>query len=137
MPTDGDGGPPPTPAFPRRPKRFVSGPCVGEASRLGAMQEHGTQVEIKLSDGSVAHFDCCVDCATNLRPEHLWAVWETHVARTDEFARQAGRRDNQRRAIVRAAARVFPVGVLRWRRQDREKIGLMPDGLVSDRWRPR
>ena len=116
-------------------ERFVSGPCIGEASRLGAMEEHGTQVEIKLSDGSVAHFDFCVDCATKLRPEDLRAVWETHVARTDEFARQAGRRENQRRAMVRAAARVFPVGVTRWRRQDREKIGLVPDGLVVDRRR--
>lgn len=116
-------------------ERFVSGPCVGEASRLGAMEAHGTQVEIMLSDGSVAHFDFCVECATRLRPEDLWAVWDTHVARTDDFARQAGRRDNQRRAMVRAAARVFPVGVLRWRRQDREKIGLVPDGLVIDRRR--
>ena len=118
-------------------ERFVSGPCVGEASRLGAMDTHGTQVEIKLSDGSVAHFDFCVDCATKLRPEDLAAVWETNVARTDELARLAGRRDNQRRAIVRAVARVYPVGVTRWRRQDRALAGVVPDGLVVDRRRPR
>lgn len=118
---------------------FAAGPCAGEAARVGLMQEHGTQVELMLSDGSICHFDFCVDCATNLQPEHLLDLWETHVRRTDEFARIAGRRNVQRRAIVRAAARVFPVGVVRWRRQDRELATLraVPDGLVIDRRRPR
>lgn len=115
---------------------FAEGPRAGEPSRLGLMTPEGTQVEIMLSDGSVAHFDFCVECATKLIPENLAAVWDTHVARTDECARLAGRRDNQRRAMVRAAARVFPVGVIRWRRQDRELIGAVPDGLVIDKRRP-
>ena len=108
-----------------------------EPRRLGLMQAHGTQVELLLSDGSVAHFDFCGDCAARLQPEHLAAVWETNVARTDEFCRLAGRREAQRRAMVRAVARVFPVGVTRWRRQDRAMIGVVPDGLVLDRRRPR
>lgn len=115
---------------------IVDGPRAGEAGRVGMMQAHGTQVEIQLSDGSVCHIDFCVDCATNLRPEDLLAVWEMNVARTDELCRLAGRRENQRRALVRDVARVFPVGVTRWRRQDREKVGLVPDGLVVDRRRP-
>lgn len=119
------------------PETFAKGPQAGEAARVGLMQAHGTQVEILLSNGSVCHFDFCVDCATNLRPEDLWAVWETNVARTDELARLAGRRDNQRRAVVRAAARLWPVGVVRWRRQDREMVGVVPDGLVIDKRRPR
>lgn len=116
---------------------IVEGARAGEARRIGLMQEHGTQVELLLSDGSVAHFDFCVDCATNLKPESLLAVWDTHVARIDEVCRLAGRHENQRRAMVRAAARVFPVGVTRWRRQDREKVGLVPDGLVIDTRKPR
>ena len=116
---------------------FTAGPCAGEAARVGLMQEHGTQVEMMLSDGSVCHFDFCQPCAANLQPEYLWAVWDRHVARTDEFARIAGRRDNQRRAIVRAPARLFPVGVMRWRRQDRDLVGVAPDGLVIDRRRAR
>lgn len=115
---------------------IVEGPQAGEAARLGLMQEHGTQVEIMLSDGSVCHFDFCVECATHLRPEDLAAVWGTHVSRTDEFCRLANRRENQRRAHVRTQARLFPVGVLRWRRQDRALIGVVPNGLVVDRRRP-
>lgn len=115
---------------------FAEAPRAGEPSRLGLMQEHGTQVELMLSDGSVCHVDMCVDCATKLRPEDLLAVWETNVARTDEFCRLAGRRETQRRAMVRAVARVYPVGVARWRRQDRALVGVVPDGLIIDRRRP-
>lgn len=115
---------------------IVSGPRAGEAARVGMMVETGTQVEVMLSDGSVCHFDLCVACAMNLRPEHLLALWETNVARTEELCRLAGRRENQRRAMVRAVARVFPVGVTRWRRQDRDLVGVVPDGLCVDRRRP-
>ena len=116
---------------------FADGPRAGEPRRLGPMLETGTQVEIMLNDGSVAHFDACLKCAANVKPEHLWDIWQTHVARTDEFARLAGRRDNQRRAMVRAEARKYPVGVTRWRRQDANMLGLVPDGLVVDRRRPK
>lgn len=115
---------------------YAEGPRAGEPSRIGPMQEHGTQVEILLSDGSVCHFDMCVPCAEHLRPEDLAALWETNVARVDELCRLAGRRETQRRAIVRAVARLWPVGVTRWRRQDREMVGVVPDGLVVDRRRP-
>jgi len=37
---------------------------------------------------------------------------------------------------VRAVARVFPVGVTRWRRQDRTQVGVVPDGLIVDRRQP-
>jgi hypothetical protein len=116
---------------------FADGPRAGEARRIGLMTEAGTQAELMLSDGSVCHFDVCTDCAPHLQPEHLLALWDTHVARTDEFCRIAGRRENQRRAIVRAQARLFPVGVLRWRRQDQDLVGVVnPSGLVIDRRRP-
>lgn len=115
---------------------IVAGPRAGEAGRVGLMLESGTQVEVMLSDGSVCHFDMCVECATALQPEHLAALWATNVARVDELCRLAGRRENQRRAQVRHVARLFPVGVTRWRRQDRELVGVVPDGLVVDRRRP-
>ena len=124
-----------TPTFEIR-ETFVEGLRAGEARRVGPMLPDGTQVEIMLSDGSACHFDFCVACATNLRPDDLWKVWDTNVQRTDEFCRIAGRREPQRRAIVRAAARVFPLGVVRWRRQDQDMIGVVPDGLVIDRRRP-
>lgn len=115
---------------------FAAGPRDGEARRVGLMLEHGTQLEILLSDGSACHFDFCVACATNLTPENLWDVWQRNVERVEAFARMAGRREVQRRAIMRVVARVYPVGVLRWRRQDRELVGAVPDGLVVDRRRP-
>ena len=115
---------------------IAAGPRAGEAGRVGLMLESGTQVEVLLSDGSLCHFDMCVGCAANLAPVDLAALWVTHIARTDELCRLAGRRENQRRAIVRAAARVWPVGVTRWRRQDRDLVGVVPDGLVVDRRRP-
>lgn len=118
---------------------FAEGPCAGENARVGLMKDDGTQVEVMLSDGSVAHFDMCVSCAMNLQPEYLLAMWDTHVRRTDDFARLAKKRDAQRRAEVRAAARVYPVGVIKWRRQDRELAmqRAVPDGLVIDRRKPR
>jgi len=115
---------------------IATGPRAGEAGRVGLMLESGTQVEVMLSDGSVCHVDLCVDCATALRPEHLLALWDLNVRRTDELCRFAGRRESQRRAQVRHAARLWPVGVTRWRRQDRELVGVVPDGLVVDRRRP-
>ena len=115
---------------------MTAGPRAGEAGRVGLMLESGTQVEILLSDGSLCHFDMCVECATHLGPGDLAALWTTHVARINALCRIAGRRENQRRAIVRAAARLWPVGVTRWRRQDRELVGVVPDGLVVDRRRP-
>lgn len=115
---------------------FAAGPREGDARRVGLMQEHGTQVEILLSNGSISHFDFCVDCAAKLTPANLWDVWQRNVERVEDFTR-VGHREAQRRAILRAVARVYPVGVLRWRRQDRERVGAVPDGLVVDRRRPR
>lgn len=116
---------------------FAEGPRAGEARRIGWMLETGTQVELMLNDGSIATFELCTDCAPNLKPEHLLKLWDTNVTRVAELARLAGRQDAQQRALVRQVARVYPVGVVRWRRQDRELLGVVPDGLVIDRRRRR
>lgn len=116
---------------------FVEGPRAGEARRVGPMLPHGTQIEIMLSDRSVAHLDLCLDCAAHVQPEHLLTMWDRVVDRTDDLARIAGRRDSQRRALVRQVARVYPMGAARWRRQDRDLIGVVPDGLTIDRRRPK
>lgn len=116
---------------------IVGGPRAGEAARIGPMLEGGTQVELVMNDGSIAHCAMCVACATNLTPDTLLKLWDTNVARTDELARLAGRREPIRRALVREVARKFPVGVVRWRRQDPAMLGVVPDGLVIDRRRPK
>lgn len=116
---------------------FAEGPRYGEARRVGLMQEHGTQLEILLSDGSICHFDFCVPCAAEVRPEHLWEIWQRTIERAADLAQLAGRRDAQQRMLVRAMARLRPVGVLGRRRQDRELVGAVPDGLVIDGRRPR
>ena len=118
---------------------IAEGPLAGQPARVGLMLETVTQVELMLSDGSVCHVDLCITCATDLRPEHLLALWETNVRCTDEMAKIAGKRDSQRRAEVRRAARLYPVGVVKWRRQDRDlaMTRAVPDGLVIDRRRPK
>src|SRR3990167_10310951 len=98
---------------------FGPGPLEGEPSRVGLMTEEGTQVEILLSDGSVCHVDFCVPCATHLRPEDLWTVWQKNVERTDELERLAGRRDNQPPRSVRGGAGLSPPGGVRWGPQGR------------------
>lgn len=118
---------------------IAEGPLAGQPARIGLMNDAGTQVEVMLSNGSIAHVAMCVPCATNLQPESLLPLWQTNIARTDAMARIAGKRDSQRRAEVRRVARLYPVGVIRWRRQDRDLAvsRAVPDGLVIDRRKPR
>lgn len=113
----------------------AEGPFADSPARIGLMTEEGTQVEFLLSDGSVAHVAFCVTCARNLRPEHYQTVWEKNVEAHDVLCGIARRTPNQRRAILRRAMRVWPVAVLKWRRQDRNLIGVVPNGLVVDRRR--
>lgn len=87
-----------------------------ERWRLGAMLDSGTQVEFLLSDGTCAHLDMCVDCATALQPEDYLAAWDAVLDRTAERLRDA--RPNERRRKLGRLARVWPMAVLRWRRQD-------------------
>ena len=87
-----------------------------EVLKLGAMLEHGTQVEFLMSDGSCVHLDVCVDCASRLQPEDYLDAWDAVLDRTEEVTRD--HRPNERLRAIRHLARLWPMAVLRWRRQD-------------------
>ena len=87
-----------------------------ETLKLGPMLETGTQVEFLLSDGSSAHLDFCVEDAMRLQPEDYLAAWDAVLDRTEELA--TALRPNERQRAIQQAARLWPIAVLRWRRQD-------------------
>lgn len=87
-----------------------------ETLTLGRMLDSGTQVECLMSDGSCVHIDMCVGCAMRLEPEDYLAAWEAILDRTEVYAQR--RRPNERQRAIQHLARLWPMAVLRWRRQD-------------------
>lgn len=104
------------------------GLLAGHPRRLGRMQEHGTQVTFLLSDGSEADVTFCIDCALRLEPEDYAAAWEACVERTDLSARVASWSPNQRTAAIAHLMGLWPVAVVRRRRE-----GAEPQTLIMDR----
>jgi hypothetical protein len=113
-----------TPTFEIRERQEPSGTRL-EVLRLGPMLDEGTQVEMLLSDGSCVHLDFCVGCASKLTPDDYLDAWEAVLDRTEE--RLATTRPNERQRKVQHLARLWPMAVLRWRRQDPATGRIVPD----------
>ena len=83
---------------------------------LGAAEECQTQIEFLMNDGSEADITFCLECATDVRPEHYPAIWRTCV---DALAAElADRSPNERVAKLLPYTRKWILGRLRFRRED-------------------
>lgn len=102
-------------------------PLSGHPTRIGAPLETQTQVEFLLTDGSEADVSFCDECARNLRPAHYIHVWRACVERGILALQLARRSANDQRLARLQGERVWPLAVLRRRRQGPEDI------LVVDR----
>ena len=117
-----------------RERQEPSGTVLADVLRVGPMLEHGTQVELLLSDGSCAHLDFCVECADRFGPADYQAAWDAVLDAT--ALSLASRRPNEQRRGLLGMMRVWPLAVLRWRRQDPATGDLVldrrgPPGLVT------
>lgn len=97
--------------------RWTDGPLAGHPRRLGPMLEHGTQVEVLLSDGSTADIAMCLPCAQALVPEAYSALWRACVRRQNLSLQLAGRSANERKVAHAHLARLWPLALLRRRRE--------------------
>ena len=107
---------------------WEEGPLAGSPRRLGQMLENGCQVELLMSDGSEADITFCIDDANAITPADLPAIWAACLDHLDLVLQLSGKSDNERRAHVAAAMRVYPVAILRKRRE-----GTQPGMLMVDR----
>lgn len=107
---------------------WQEGPLAGSPRRLGPMLENGCQVELLMSDGSEADIACCVECAGRVTPDELPAIWSACLDHLQLVLSLSGKSENEQRALVAAAMRVYPVALLRKRRE-----GVMAGHLVVDR----
>ena len=110
---------------------MTDGPLTGHPRRLGPQLDAGTQVEFLLSDGSEADVSFCLVCAAHLTPADYQKVWECVIDRALLAFRVAGRAATEQRMAVESYRRIFPIAVVRWRREGREI-----NRLVVDRRRP-
>ena len=101
-------------------------PFHGWPASLGPMLESGTQIELLMSDGSTASIACCLDCAGTVTPADYQRIWETCVDAADVSMR--GRPRNERIALLRQQIAVWPIALVRKRRE-----APVPWGLVVDR----
>lgn len=92
-------------------------PLDGHPIRLGAMLEHGTQIELLLSDGSEADVAFCLPCAMNLTPEMYPRLWRLCLDRMEIALGLAGRSDNERLAAMAKFDAVWPMAIVRKRRE--------------------
>jgi hypothetical protein len=109
------------------------GPLAGHPRRVGAQLPHGVQVAFLLSDGSEADVSFCVPCARALTPASYQRAWAMIIRRVALAADLSGRRALDRRLAIAPFARVFPIAVLRWRREDRELNRLVVDPRRKER----
>lgn len=91
-------------------------PSTGRPLVLGAAEEHQTQVEFLLSDGSEADITFCIECAAKLEPEHYPAIWRACVEAFE--AELAGRSRNERIAKLLSYTKKWILARLRHRRHD-------------------
>ena len=96
---------------------YVDGPLAEHPRRLGPMLEHGTQVTLLLSDGSVADITLCLDCAQGLMPAMYPALWRSCIARSDLSLQLAHRSDNERRVAFTHLHSLWPIGQVGRRRE--------------------
>lgn len=104
-------------------------PLHGTPSRLGPMLEQGCQIEFLMSDGSEASIACCLDCALEIRPPDYQRIWQTCIDAADFYAR--GRSTNERVYLLRQQMAVWPIALVRKRREGAPWRG--QPGLVIDR----
>lgn len=104
------------------------GPRFGFPARLGPMLDRGCQLEFLLSDGSEASIACCIECAATLTPADYQRIWTICCDATAFYAQVAGWTDNARRRALWAQIQVWPIALLRKRRE-----GPLPGQLVIDR----
>lgn len=98
---------------------------TGRPLAIGAAEEHQTQIEFLLSDGSEADVTFCLECAGEVRPEHYPAIWRACI---DAFAAElGGRSPNERTAKLAAYQQKWIVGQLRKRRHDPESGQIVVD----------
>lgn len=96
-------------------------PETGRPLALGAAEEHQTQIEFLLSDGSEADITFCLDCAAQVTPEHYPAIWRACIDAAEEELK--GRSPNERRARLAASTQTWIMGRLRARRHDPDSPG--------------
>lgn len=106
---------------------ITDGPLAGHPNRVGRMLPDGLQVEFLLSDGTECDITFCVACARNLVPEHYARVWDRVLDRTHLSVTVANRRPVERQLALRQVLAVYPVAILRWRREGAEINSLIVD----------
>lgn len=108
-------------------------PLHGTPVRLGPMLERGCQIELLMSDGSEASIACCLDCAGAITPADYQRIWETCIDAADFYSR--GRSTNERAFLLRQQMAVWPIALVRKRRESPGAWGVPtgPGGLVIDR----
>ena len=99
----------------------------GTPNRLGPMLPDGVQVTFLMSDGTEADVTFCVACARALRPADYPRVWDRVVDAVDHAAARAQRRPVERRLLVRPYLTLWPLAILRWRRESAELSRLVVD----------
>lgn len=102
-------------------------PLAGHPNSLGPMLPHGLQVEFLLSNGAEADVTFCEPCARNLKPEHYILAWGRVIDRTDLALQLEQRRDTERRIVLTEYMTLWPIAVLRWRRENAELKRLVVD----------
>lgn len=108
---------------------FEDGPLVGMPRRCGPYTEHGVQAEFLMSDGSEADITFCLDCANQIMPEDYQPIWEACLDLTDKVL--SGRHANERKARLAESTKLWPVALLRCRRED----PALREMVVDRRWR--
>ncbi len=92
-------------------------PLDGHPVRVGPMLDHGTQVEFLLSDGSEIDVAMCFDCATSLRPAMYQRLWRACIDRQRIAMELAGKSPNEIAVALARLEAVWPIGLLRKRRE--------------------
>lgn len=106
---------------------YLEGPLAGTPRRVGRMLDTGTQVEFLMSDGSEADISFCLPCVDSLRPEHYQAVWTACLDRAELSFTLSGHSPNQRKILMAQLMAVWPVALLRKRREGVEDRTLVID----------
>lgn len=96
---------------------------IADNGAVGRMTDRGTQVEFLLSDGTECDVTFCNDCAAGLALEDFGPMWDAVLAAT---ARELAERPLDERArLTMPLMRVWPLAILRRRRESPESPGVM------------
>ena len=96
---------------------------IGPNGAVGRMTDLGTQVEFLLSDGTECDVTFCTTCAAALSPGDFGAVWDAVLDATGREL--ADRHPTERVMKTIPMTRIWPLAILRRRRESPEQPGVM------------